>query len=277
MYGLIMAAAVGIVIVGGIKSIGAVAGRIVPVMCVLYVAAALFILVLHITDIPAAIGLIVTSAFSGDAVYGGFLGVLVIGIQRAVFSNEAGVGSAAIAHSAAKTDEPISEGIVALLEPFIDTVVVCTITALVVIVTGSYNSPETADAIANNQGAAVTLHAFVNGGYDWFRYVLYFAVVLFAFSTCISWSYYGERCWVELFGAKTSIIYKMLFLVFTFLGSVVTRGQILNFSDLMILGMSFPNLLGVFLMSGLVKRQLDLYWGKYKSGEMKTAEQNAQA
>ena len=277
MYGLIMAVAVGIVIVGGIKSIGAVAGRIVPVMCVLYVAAALFILVLHITDIPAAIGLIVTSAFSGDAVYGGFLGVLVIGIQRAVFSNEAGVGSAAIAHSAAKTDEPISEGIVALLEPFIDTVVVCTITALVVIVTGSYNSPETADAIANNQGAAVTLHAFVNGGYDWFRYVLYFAVVLFAFSTCISWSYYGERCWVELFGAKTSIIYKMLFLVFTFLGSVVTRGQILNFSDLMILGMSFPNLLGVFLMSGLVKRQLDVYWGKYKSGEMKTAEQNAQA
>ncbi|MEM9646170.1 MAG: alanine:cation symporter family protein, partial [Planctomycetota bacterium] len=212
------------------------------------------------------------SAFSGDAMYGGFLGVLIMGIRRAVFSNEAGVGSAAIAHSAAKTDEPVSEGIVALLEPFIDTVVVCTITALVVVVTGAYNAPETADAIASNTGAAVTLHAFVTGGHDWFRYLLYFAVVLFAYSTCISWSYYGERCWVQLFGAKTSMIYKILFLVFTFLGSVVTEGNILDFSDLMLLGMSLPNLLGVFLMSGIVKRQLDQYWTKYKSGEMKTAE-----
>ena len=273
IYGIVMAIAVGVVIIGGIRSIGAVASRIVPVMCLLYVSAALYILATHIGEIPAAVGTIIREAFTPQAAYGSFLGVLVIGIKRAVFSNEAGVGSAAIAHSAAKTDEPVSEGIVALLEPFIDTVVVCTITALVVIVTGAYQAPEMQGAIENNEGAKVTLHAFVSGGHDWFRYLLYCAVVLFAYSTCISWSYYGERCWVQLFGARTSIVYKLLFLVFTFLGSVVTRGNILEFSDLMILGMSFPNLLGVFLLSGIVRHQLDKYWGKVERGELKRTDQ----
>ncbi|MAI72133.1 MAG: alanine glycine permease [Rhodopirellula sp.] len=272
IYGVIMAALVGIVIVGGMRSIGAVAGKIVPFMCGAYVLAALFILANNIAGIPAAISLIWSEAFEPNAMYGGFLGVLVIGVKRAVFSNEAGVGSAAIAHSAAKTDEPVSEGIVALLEPFIDTVVVCTITALVVIVTGAYNAPEMTEAIAQNQGAKVTLFAFITGGYDWFRYILYFAVVLFAYSTCISWSYYGERCWVQLFGARLSIVYKILFLGFTVLGSIVTAGPILEFSDLMILGMSFPNLLGVFLLSGIVKRELNKYWTKYKAGELDIAE-----
>ncbi|MDB4770713.1 alanine:cation symporter family protein [bacterium] len=272
IYGLIMAALVGIVIVGGMRSIGAVASKIVPFMCGAYVLAALFILANNIAGIPAAISLIWTEAFEPNAMYGGFLGVLVIGVKRAVFSNEAGVGSAAIAHSAAKTDEPVSEGIVALLEPFIDTVVVCTITALVVIVTGAYNAPEMAEAIAKDQGARVTLFAFTTGGYDWFRYILYVAVVLFAYSTCISWSYYGERCWVQLFGARLSIVYKILFLCFTVLGSIVTSGNILAFSDLMILGMSFPNLLGVFLLSGIVKRELDKYWAKYKAGELEIVE-----
>ena len=271
-YGIAMAFAVGIVIIGGIKSIGAVASRIVPFMCLAYVIAALYILGTHLGEIPAAVSTIVSEAFSPQAAYGGFLGVMVIGIQRAVFSNEAGVGSAAIAHSAAKTDDPVSEGIVALLEPFIDTVVVCTITALVVVVTGAYSAPEMSDAIASSQGAKVTLHAFVTGGHDWFRYVLYVAVVLFAYSTCISWSYYGERCWVQLFGTHTSVVYKVLFLVFTVLGSIITRGNILDFSDLMILGMSFPNLLGVFLLSGLVKRELDKYWDKYKRGDVVRAD-----
>jgi len=275
IYGLVMAFAVGIVIIGGIKSIGAVAGRIVPAMCLLYVTAALYILIRNYAAIPDAAATIVREAFTPNAAYGGFLGVLVIGIKRAVFSNEAGIGSAAIAHSAAKTDEPVSEGIVALLEPFIDTVVVCTITSLVVVVTGAYQAPEMASAIANNEGARLTLHAFVTGGHDWFRYILYFAVVLFAYSTCISWSYYGERCWVQLFGTRTSMIYKVLFLVFTFLGSIVTRGNILDFSDLMILGMSFPNLLGVFLLSGVVKRSLDTYWNKYKSGELQRTDRVA--
>ncbi|MCG8650328.1 MAG: amino acid carrier protein [Pirellulales bacterium] len=271
VYGLVMATLVGVVIIGGIKSIGAVAGRIVPFMCLAYVLAALYILAMNASQIPSAFGMIVTQAFAPDAVAGGILGVLVIGIQRAVFSNEAGIGSAAIAHSAAKTDEPVSEGIVALLEPFIDTVLVCTITALVVIVTGAYNAPELSEAIANDQGAKVTLFAFITGGEDWFRYVLYMAVVLFAYSTCISWSYYGERCWVELFGARTSIVYKVLFLIFTVLGSIITQGKILAFSDLMLLSMSFPNLLGVFLLSGMVKQQLDMYWQKYTRGELAQA------
>jgi AGCS family alanine or glycine:cation symporter len=361
LYGIVMAIAVGVVIIGGIKSIGAVAGRIVPLMCLAYVTTAIYILIRNYDAIPAAAGTILQQAFTPDAAYGGFIGVLVIGIKRAVFSNEAGVGSAAIAHSAAKTDEPVSEGIVALLEPFIDTVVVCTITALVVVVTGAYLAPKTdvdsvrfnqgtteltaqsanglsgiANVLKNNshtnvtlrplsetklaqqqsgvirdfliaadvetnrivisefdsessteslrdktglsvdvaksQGARITLYAFISGGHDWFRYILYFAVVLFAYSTCISWSYYGERCWVELFGAKTSMIYKILFLIFTVLGSIVTRGNILDFSDLMILGMSFPNLLGVFLLSGIVKRQLNLYWQKYKNNELARAD-----
>lgn len=268
IYGIVMAVAVGLVIVGGIRSIGAVASRIVPLMCVLYVAAALYILGRHWAEVPAAAATIFRDAFSPQAVYGSFLGVLVIGVTRAVFSNEAGIGSAAIAHSAAKTDEPVSEGIVALLEPFIDTVLVCTITALLVVVTGAHEAPEMREAIDNREGAKITLYAFVTGGHDWFRYLLYCAVVLFAYSTCISWSYYGERCWVELFGARSSIVYKLLFLLFTFLGSVVTRGNILAFSDLMILGMSFPNLLGVFLLSGIVKHQLDQYLGKLRRGEI---------
>jgi alanine or glycine:cation symporter, AGCS family len=268
IYGLVMATLVGIVIIGGIRIIGNVASAIVPFMCVSYVLACLFIIFSNYTLIPGAIGQIFTGAFAPDAMYGGFFGVLIIGMKRAVFSNEAGVGSAAIAHSAAKTDEPVSEGIVALLEPFIDTVVVCTITALTVIITGAYAAPEMADAIKNNEGAKVTLYAFTNGGYDWFRYILYGAVFLFAYSTCISWSYYGERCWTQLFGVRTSLVYKLLFLVFTFLGSVVTRGNILEFSDLMILGMSIPNLLGVFLLSGLVRRELDGYWKRYRAGEL---------
>lgn len=270
IYGLVMSALVGVVIVGGIKSIGAVAGKIVPFMCFAYLAACLYILAMHLPQIPAAISTIFAEALTPQAAYGGFLGVLVIGIKRAVFSNEAGVGSAAIAHSAAKTDEPVSEGIVALLEPFIDTVLVCTITSLVVIVTGAYDADPVKESIANGEGAPITLYAFANGGHDWFRYILYMAVVLFAYSTCISWSYYGERCWAQLFGPSTSIVYKMLFLVFTFLGSVVTRGNILEFSDLMILGMSLPNLLGVFLLSGIVKRRLDDYWHRLRTGEIIT-------
>lgn len=270
IYGLGMVVMVGAVIVGGIRSIGAVAGKLVPVMCLAYLLAAFYVLAVNFAAVPAAVMTIITEAFSPQAAYGGFLGVLVIGVKRAVFSNEAGVGSAAIAHSAAKTDEPVSEGIVSLLEPFIDTVCVCTVTALVVVVTGAYNAPEMADAVAKNEGAKLTLFAFVNGGHGLLKYILYLAVVLFAYSTCISWYYYGERCWVQLFGPYTSLVFKCLFLLFTFLGSVVTRGNILEFSDLMILGMSIPNLLGVFLLSGLVKRRLDEYWGRVCRGEVLT-------
>jgi AGCS family alanine or glycine:cation symporter len=270
IYGLLMVVLVGVVIVGGIKSIGNFAGRIVPFMCLAYMMICFTILGLNSDKLIPAIGLIIKGAFTPDGMYGGFLGVLVLGIKRAVFSNEAGAGSAAIAHSAARTEEPVSEGMVALLEPFIDTIVVCTLTALTIIVTGVYNQPNVLQWAADSQGPNITLAAFTqNPTFAWFKYVLYLAVFLFAYSTCVSWSYYGERCFVSLFGQKSSLFYKVLFLTFTFLGSVVSPTNILTFSDMLILSMSIPNLLGVFIMSGMIKSELDRYWARYKSGELK--------
>lgn len=258
VYGLIMSTLVGVVIIGGIKSISRVASIIVPFMCGVYLIACIFILVSKFSLIPAAFALIFEQAFSPDAAFGGFLGVLIIGVKRAVFSNEAGIGSAAIAHSAAKVSNPVEEGSVALLEPFIDTIVVCTMTALVIIITGSYIDPSNAEFIANNQGGALT-SAAMGSVIPWFPYILSIAVFLFAFSTMISWSYYGERCWVYLFGDKSSLIYKILFLIFCFLGSIITATNILDFSDLMILGMAFPNILGLFILSGKVSKLLRNY------------------
>jgi AGCS family alanine or glycine:cation symporter len=228
VYGLIMSTLVGVVIIGGIKSISRVASIIVPFMCGVYLIACIFILVSKFSLIPAAFALIFEQAFSPDAAFGGFLGVLIIGVKRAVFSNEAGIGSAAIAHSAAKVSNPVEEGSVALLEPFIDTIVVCTMTALVIIITGSYIDPSNAEFIANNQGGALT-SAAMGSVIPWFPYILSIAVFLFAFSTMISWSYYGERCWVYLFGDKSSLIYKILFLIFCFLGSIITASQYSRF------------------------------------------------
>ncbi|QGJ68472.1 Amino-acid carrier protein AlsT [Planctomycetales bacterium 10988] len=269
VYGLIMAAAVGVVIIGGIRSIGATAEKIVPLMCGVYVATALIILVMKFDQIPAAFALIFERAFSAESVGGGIIGVMVTGITRSAFSNEAGIGSASIAHSAARTDEPVSEGIVALLEPFIDTVIVCTMTGLVIVITGAYDrtDPTFADAITTGEGARLTSLAF-GSVLSWFPIVLSVAVVLFAFSTMISWSYYGERCWSYLVGDRFSMIYKMVFLGFVFLGSIVTPQNVLDFSDLMILSMAFPNILGVALLSGKVKRTLDDYWGRHKRGEL---------
>lgn len=268
IYGLFMAFMSGLVILGGIRSIGAVSARIVPIMCLAYIITVVIILLMHLNRLPAAVGMIVTEAFSPQAAYGGFLGVVVTGVRRAVFSNEAGVGSAAIAHSAAKSNEPVSEGIVALLEPFIDTVVVCTMTALVIIVTGVYNDPAHAQFVINNQGAALTKVAFTTGGYEWFKWILYAVVVLFAYSTLISWSYYGERCTVSLFGQRSSLVYKFAFLLFVVLGSIVTESNSLAFSDLLILSMSLPNIFGLYFLSGRVKRALDQYWGRYLAGEL---------
>jgi AGCS family alanine or glycine:cation symporter len=267
-YGLLMAVLVGIVIVGGVKRIASVADKIVPAMVMVYVSAAIFVIISNAADIPAAFGMIFSQAFSPDAAYGGFIGTLVVGFQRAAFSNEAGAGSAAIAHSAAKTDYPVREGIVALLEPFIDTVVVCTMTALVIVVSGAYNNPAYADIIASRAGAALTSRAF-GENISWFPYVLSAAVFLFAYSTMISWSYYGERCWVWMFGDGSSRYYKALFLLFVFLGSIITSTNVLDFGDLMILGMAFPNLIGVYLLSGKVKAALNEYWGKLQRGELK--------
>lgn len=267
IYGAIMTFLTGIVIIGGIKRIATVAEAIVPIMCGVYLLGAIAVIAMNLPSVPGALASIFTQAFAPDAVYGGFIGALVVGFQRAAFSNEAGAGSAAIAHSAAKTEYPVREGIVALLEPFIDTVVVCTITALVMVITGAYNNPEYADLIAGSKGAALTSRAF-SEQISWFPYVISAVVFMFAYSTMISWSYYGERCAVWLFGPGASKYYKIVFLAFSFLGSVITSANILNFGDLMILGMAFPNLIGVYFLHGKVKRAITEYWAKYKAGGM---------
>jgi AGCS family alanine or glycine:cation symporter len=272
VYGLVMTVLAGVVIIGGIKRIAQVAEKIVPTMCAIYVAAALFILVTNAGAIPGAVSSILAGAFTPAAGYGGFIGVLITGFKRAAFSNEAGVGSAAIAHSAAKTDYPVREGIVALLEPFIDTVVVCTMTALVIVITGAYSAdlhPEWQQFVKGDNGAALT-SAAMGAQISWFPYLLSIAVALFAFSTMISWSYYGERCWSYLFGESSSIVYKLIFLAFTFLGSILSATNMLEFGDLMIFGMCIPNILGVYFLSGKVRRALDDYWGKYTRGELPT-------
>ncbi len=255
LFGLIMAILVGIVIIGGIKRIGAVAERIVPFMCGLYVLCALIILFANYHHIPEAFGHILKGAFTPEGVAGGFVGVLVQGFRRAAFSNEAGVGSAAIAHSAVKTEYPASEGIVALLEPFIDTVVVCTMTALVIIITGNYiNVPEGVD------GVDLTSRAFASV-LPWFPYLLTVAVVLFAFSTMLSWSYYGLQSWLFLFGRTrfNEYFYKVLFLVFVVIGASASLGSVVAFSDAMIFAMAVPNLIGVVLMVPRVREELAKY------------------
>lgn len=266
-FGAVMAVAVSLVIIGGIKRIGAAASKIVPSMCLIYVLACLWIIGTHIDRVPEMIMLIISEAFNPKAMGGGILGVLIIGVQRAAFSNEAGVGSAAIAHSAAKTDEPIREGLVALLEPFIDTIVVCSLTALVILITGAWNNSDWI-LTQNLEGVQLTSKAF--GDKIWFfPYLLTVAVVLFAFSTVISWSYYGERCWERLFGARSTIVYKVLFVAGVFFGAIFELEAVMAFADIALLAMAFPNILGAILLAPVVKRELHAYWAKYKSGEFK--------
>ncbi len=268
VYGIIMAILVGVVLIGGIKRIANVAEAIVPSMCGIYVVACLYILGMNFSAVPEAFGLIFSSAFSFEAGFGGFVGVLVQGFKRAAFSNEAGVGSASIAHSTAKTKHPVEEGVVALLEPFIDTIVVCTMTALVIVITGAYANPDWAQFVEGNNGAALTSMAF-GSQISWFPYLLSLAVFLFAFSTIISWSYYGERCFSYLFDEEYSIFFKIALIAAVFMGSIFTATNVLDFGDLMILGMSVPNIFGIYFLSGKVKEALGDYLAKLKSGEIK--------
>ncbi len=263
-FGLILAVIVGAVIIGGIKSIAKVTEKIVPLMAVIYVGTALIILFANFTEIPAAIGIIIKGAFAPEAVGGGIVGVLIQGLKRASFSNEAGVGSAAIAHSAVRTREPLTEGYVALLEPLIDTVVICTMTALVIVITGAYASAE------GLGGVALTAAAF-QSVFPWFGVVLAVAVVLFAFSTMISWSYYGLKCWTYLFGEGkvTELIYKFIFCVFVVIGTSMSLGPVIDFSDAAIFAMSIANVLGLYLLMGEVRTDLSDYQARIKSGEIK--------
>lgn len=263
LFGVIMAALVAVVIIGGIKSIANVTDKIVPIMVGIYVAAALIILGMNIGDIPRAFGEIISGAFAPTAVAGGFIGVLIQGMRRAAFSNEAGVGSASIAHSAVKTNHPASEGIVALLEPFIDTVVVCTMTALVIIITDNHLDPNASD------GVALTSQAFASQ-IPFFDYILAIAVILFAFSTMITWSYYGLKAWTYLFGGSriADIVYKVLFCTFVVIGAAATLGAVTDFSDAMIFAMAFPNIFGVLILMPEVREELNKYLQKIKSGEI---------
>jgi len=263
LFGLILVAVVGLVILGGIERIGAVAGFLVPLMAIIYTLACLWVMLVKFTDIPAAIGTIIGSAFVPEAVAGGAVGAIVIGFQRAVFSNEAGIGSAAIAHSAARTDEPVREGIVALLEPFIDTMFICNMTAIVIVLTGVYADPASADL----DGARLSAASFETI-ISWFPYVIAVAGFLFAISTMISWSYYGQMAWTYLFGDRTVNVYKILFLACGFIGTVINLELVLEFSDILLLAMSIPNLLGCFLLSGIVANELEIYMSRLKSGEM---------
>lgn len=268
-FGTVISLLVAAVIVGGIQSIAKVTEKIVPIMATIYVVACLAVIIINIENIGPAFAAIYDGAFNPSALKGGIIGVLIVGFQRAAFSNEAGVGSAAIAHSVAKTNNPPSEGFVSLLEPFIDTVVVCTLTALVLIFTGKHE-------VAGMGGAQLTSDAF-GTVISWFPYVLTGAIFLFAFSTMISWSYYGMRAWTYLFGKskKSEMIYKMFFLVFVVVGASVSLGAVLDFSDMMILAMAFPNIIGLYLMSGEVKGDLNEYWRKLKAGELYKAQKLA--
>ena len=260
-YGIIVAALVAVVIIGGIHRIAAVTSKLVPAMAIIYIGACLWIILTNLLEVPAAFGTIISQAFSPQAVTGGIVGVMVQGIRRSAFSNEAGIGSAAIAHSAARTDEPVREGIVALLEPFIDTIVICNMTGLVLVITEVYKS--------QSQGAQLTAEAF-GQVISWFPIILAISVALFALSTMISWSYYGEKAWGYLFSDRSVIVFKIMFVVCVFIGSVVSLQAVIDFSDMMLLGMAFPNLIGCYILSGEVAADLQNYLNRLNSGEMLT-------
>ena len=263
-FGLVMAILVGIVIIGGIKSIAKVTDKIVPFMVVIYVSASLFVIFANYHMVGDAFMQIFDGAFSPEGVAGGAIGVLVQGFRRAAFSNEAGVGSASIAHSAVKTKYAASEGMVALLEPFIDTVVVCTMTALVLIITGNV----TAENASLNDAQAILL---TSGAFEsvisWFPYVLTVAVILFAFSTMISWSYYGFQGWAYLFGRtkKMEYTYKILFCMFVVVGAAASLGSVIGFSDAMIFAMMVPNMVGLVILAPKVKDELKKYMKAIKA------------
>ena len=266
LVGLILAAVVFAVIIGGIKSIARVTEKVVPFMAIFYCVFAIIVILMNFSSIPQAIANIFTGAFTGEGVTGGALGALIIGFQRAVFSNEAGIGSASIAHAAVRTPEPVTEGYVSLLEPFIDTIVICTITALV-IGTSQVADPNFA---GDATGVAMTSAAFERQ-ISWFPVPLAFGALLFAFSTMISWSYYGLKGWTYLFGEGEmgQTIYKLIFCAFVALGCMVQLGPILDISDALVFLICVPNILGLYFLAPIVKAEMLSYMARLESGEIK--------
>ncbi|MEM7742414.1 MAG: alanine/glycine:cation symporter family protein [Pseudomonadota bacterium] len=280
--GIIFAGVVFAVIVGGLKSIAKVTEKVVPFMGILYVLTALVIILMNMDKIGWAFGQIFEGAFTGLGVAGGMVGALIQGFKRAAFSNEAGVGSAAIAHSAVRTKEPITEGFVSLLEPFIDTVVICTMTALVIIITGQLIAdPDTGLYVLNEAGSAIATVGDTSGvgltsaafgsAFSWFPYILAIAVILFAFSTMISWSYYGLKAWTYLFGEGKAkeLVFKVIFCVFVVIGAAANLGPVIDFSDAAIFAMAVVNIIGLYFLMPVVKAELASYQARLKSGEIK--------
>lgn len=269
--GISLAILAGIVIIGGIRRIGEVTSRIVPAMCLFYIGVCLFTVLSNIGEAGALFSSIFSEAFTGNALGGGAAGGLILvfatGAQRAVFSNEAGVGSAAIAHSAARTDEPIREGVVAMLGPFIDTIVICTMTALTLLITNVFDG-EFGQSIGFGDGAIKTIEAFgkVN---PLLSYALCVAIFVFAYSTIISWSYYGDRAVEYLIGPAGVVPYRIVFVILVALGPFFSLGNVLEFSDISLLSMAFPNIIGMVILSGVVATRTKQYVDRLKSGEIK--------
>ena len=268
-FGILLSVLIGIVVIGGIRSIARVTSKLVPFMSFLYIGAALVIIFMNFNRIDDVFILIVSSAFDPVAIKGGIIGVIITGFQRGAFSNEAGVGSAAVAHAAARTDEPVKEGIVAMLEPFIDTILICTMTSLVIIFTGFH------EATATLEGTELTSAAF-ESVFPWFPYLLVLAILCFGFSTMISWSYYGLNGFKFLFGDFiyrlsgkrniTAYIYYSIFLFFTVVGASSTLDNVIAFSDMMVLTLAFPNITGLLILAPEVAADMKDYIRRYRSG-----------
>ena len=264
LVGLVLAVMVGLIIVGGIKSIANVTARLVPFMILIYIVGALIVLAMNASAIPGAIGAIFAGAFTMSGVSGGFIGIMILGFQRAAFSNEAGLGSAAIAHSAVKTDEPLSEGFVALLEPFMDTVVICTLTGLVLITT----LPQEVLMGGGLSGIELTSSAF-ESNISWSPLPLSIVALMFAFSTMLAWAYYGIKGWTFLVGEGKlkERAFGVVFCVFIVIGASIQLSVILDFADALIFVMAIPNIIGLYILAPDVKKDLQVYMAKLRDAQ----------
>lgn len=274
-FGLVLAGLIALVILGGMRSIGRVTSRLVPAMAVVYVVACLAVIAFNLTSVPEAFGAIISGAFSPEGVGGGVVGVMIIGFQRAAFSNEAGLGSAAIAHSTVKTRRPVSEGFVALFEPLVDTVLICTMTALTIIIANPASYLDARAEVADTGGTTADGVVLTSDAFEtvipWFPVVLAVAVALFAFSTLITWSYYGLRAWTHLFGRSrlSETLYKLVICLFTVTGTVLTFGEVLSFADAMLFVCAFVNLLGVYFLLPVIRSEMRDYLRDRHSGALK--------
>ncbi len=263
-FGILLAILTAVVIIGGIKSIAGVTSKLVPLMVFIYLSAAIVIIGGHITEVPQAFITIYNGAWSPEGVTGGIIGVIIIGMKRAVYSTEAGLGSATMAHAAAKTREPVSEGMVALMEPFIDTIVVSTMTALVIVITGSY--------VVGQEVVGISMTSAAFGSViSWFPIVLAVAAFMFAFSTIISWGYYTSKIWGFLFteSDRSMLIFKIVFCLSLIPGAVFSPGEVYKLMDSMFFLMAVPNIIGIYLFAPELHRDIKSYLGRLKSGEIK--------